>query len=222
MDAGEIEDALEAKGLDAPRITPGHIEDVIMGEQYIRVPNSTMTMCFLTLANGTIVTGESACASPANFDADLGEQIARADAVQKIWPLEGYLLRQRLAFGQVEWIADSMIAKIAHEVNRVWCAYNGDTSQPPWEDAPDWQTDSAMNGVRFHRRNPGAPDSASHDNWMAEKIADGWVYGEVKDPAAKTHPCIVPFDQLPPEQQFKDRLFATIVRTCLSVDPRTI
>lgn len=65
-------------------------------------------------------------------------------------------------------------------------------------------------------------ERASHDNWMAEKVADGWVYGEVKDPAAKTHPCIVPFDQLPPEQQFKDRLFATIVRTCLSVDPRTI
>lgn len=105
------------------------------------------------------------------------------------------------------------IARIAHEVNREWCAYNGDTSQPSWEDAPAWQRISAINGVTFHRANPEAGDSASHDIWMAEKLNAGWVYGEVKKPDAvpPTHPCIVPFDQLPRDQQFKDRLFRTIV-----------
>lgn len=215
----ELEDEMQERGLDAPRITPGHIDDVIVDEQYVQVPQTTLTLCILTLLNGTIVTGESACASPANFDAEIGCRLAKDDAKRKIWALEDYLLRQRIAYGQIEWIADSMIAKIAHEVNRVWCAYNGDHSQPLWDDAPEWQKESAMNGVRFHRINPGAPNSASHDSWMQEKIADGWVYGPVKDPEAKTHPCIMPFEQLPREQQFKDHLFGTIVRTCLSVDP---
>jgi hypothetical protein len=105
------------------------------------------------------------------------------------------------------------IAKVAHEVNRVWCEFNGDTSQPTWADAPEWQRSSAMSGVRFHLENPDAGDAASHDSWMAEKVAAGWVYGDVKDPGASppTHPCIVPFEELPPAQQFKDRLFRTIV-----------
>lgn len=70
-----------------------------------------------------------------------------------------------------------------------------------------------MNGVRFHIQNLDAGPSASHDNWMAEKVVAGWVYGEVKDPDASppTHPCLVPFGDLPPEQQFKDVLFRTIV-----------
>lgn len=113
---------------------------------------------------------------------------------------------------------DVSIARIAHEVNREWCAFNGDTSQPSWENAPDWQRSSAINGVAFHRANPFAGDSASHDSWMAEKVAAGWVYGETKNPEASppTHPCIVPFEELPREQQFKDRLFRTIVHAAFT------
>lgn len=107
------------------------------------------------------------------------------------------------------------IARITHSVNRAWCQYNGDDSQPSWDEAPEWQRKSAINGVRFHAFNPDADDSASHDAWLREKEADGWVYGEVKDPEAKTHPCFVPFYQLPKEQQFKDRLFRTIVHAAL-------
>ena len=103
------------------------------------------------------------------------------------------------------------VAKMAHEVNRAWCEYQGDFSQTSWEDAPDWQRTSAMNGVGFHWANPDAGDSASHDSWMKEKVDAGWVYGDVKDAYAKTHPCIVSFDQLPRDQQFKDKLFRTIV-----------
>lgn len=104
-----------------------------------------------------------------------------------------------------------VIAGVCHAANAAYCRSLGDDSQPTWADAPDWQRASAIMGVQFHIANPEAGDSASHDSWMAQKVADGWVYGELKDPEKKTHPCIVPFDQLPPEQQFKDTLFRTLV-----------
>lgn len=108
------------------------------------------------------------------------------------------------------------IARISHEVNRAWCQFTGDTSQEVWAKAPAWQRDSAIAGVKFHFANPDAADSASHDEWMREKIAGGWTYGPDKNPAEKKHPCLVPFEALPPEQQFKDRLFRTIVHAARS------
>ena len=103
------------------------------------------------------------------------------------------------------------IAMVAHEANRAWCMQCGDDSQLSWNKAPKWQWDSAINGVKFRLENPDASDNASHDNWMKEKLADGWVYGDVKNAEAKTHPCLVPFDELPLEQQAKDALFRSIV-----------
>jgi hypothetical protein len=103
------------------------------------------------------------------------------------------------------------IAKVCHEVNRAYCAALGDLSQPSWGDAPDWQRSSACAGVEFHIANPCAGPEASHESWFAQKVADGWVYGETKDPGAKTHPCMVAFDQLPREQQAKDFIFRSIV-----------
>lgn len=103
------------------------------------------------------------------------------------------------------------IAAICHEANRVYCEALGDKSQTIWRDAPKWQRESALNGVLFHQANPDAGDAASHENWMAKKLADGWRFGPAKDAIAKTHPCIVPFDQLPIEQQRKDALFRAIV-----------
>lgn len=102
-------------------------------------------------------------------------------------------------------------AEIAHELNRAYCAALGDFSQKPWVEAPQWQCDSAVNGVLFHLANPEAGDSASHDNWMKQKIEAGWVYGEQKNEEAKTHPCLVPFESLPLEQQIKDRLFRSVI-----------
>jgi hypothetical protein len=103
------------------------------------------------------------------------------------------------------------IAAVCHEANRVYCESVGDYSQLTWQDAPDWQTDSALNGVEFHLANPDASQSASHDNWLKQKQEEGWVYGEIKDPEKKTHPGLVPFDQLPEFQQKKDKLFRAIV-----------
>jgi RyR domain len=103
------------------------------------------------------------------------------------------------------------VAEVCHETNRAYCAQLGDLSQPEWTDAPEWQKRSAINGVIFHRNNPDASPSASHESWLEEKRRDGWSYGPVKDPGRKLHPCFVPFTGLPLEQQAKDKLFKGIV-----------
>ncbi|WP_436904835.1 Gp49 family protein [Acinetobacter johnsonii] len=109
----QIEQEIQDKGLNAPRLTPEIIDSKIVGVEYILTrdvckrdngveifdapePLQTLTFCILTLENGFTVTGESACASPENFDAEIGKKIAYQNAREKIWLLEGYLLKQRL------------------------------------------------------------------------------------------------------------------------------
>lgn len=96
-DETAIEAEIQTKGLNAPRLNPAMIDAAIVGEAYHVFPGTTLTVCALTLRNGFHVIGESAAASPANFDADLGRKIARDNARNKIWALEGYLLRTKLA-----------------------------------------------------------------------------------------------------------------------------
>ncbi len=106
---------------------------------------------------------------------------------------------------------NSQIAAVCHEVNRAYCQALGDHSQPAWEDAPQWQKDSALLGVELHCTNPNAGPEASHESWMKQKLADGWQYGPEKNPDLKLHHCIVPFDALPREQQAKDFIFRAVV-----------
>lgn len=110
----QIEQKIQAKGLTAPRITPADIEANIASEHYFTAADgvygagkgvakerpsclSLLTFCVLVLRNGFTVTGESACASPENFDAEIGRKIARDNAINKVWPLMGYELKSRLA-----------------------------------------------------------------------------------------------------------------------------
>lgn len=123
MTDNQIEQEIQAKGLTAPRITPADIEASIASEHYFTAadgvttaskgkpgesllseyvtypggPLSLLTFCVLVLKNGFTVTGESACASPENFDAEVGRKISRANAVNKIWPLMGYALKEKLS-----------------------------------------------------------------------------------------------------------------------------
>ncbi len=113
MSDQQIEREIQAKGLTAPRITPADIEANITGEHYFTAAQAVaamggllmsdddglrcLTFCVLTLRNGFTVTGESACASPENFDAEVGRKIARTNAINKVWPLMGYELRSKLA-----------------------------------------------------------------------------------------------------------------------------
>lgn len=103
------------------------------------------------------------------------------------------------------------IARMTHEANRAVCQAQGDMSQPAWEDAPDWQKESARAGVCFHLDNPLATAADSHNSWLKHKEAEGWKYGPVKDAEKKEHPCFVPYDQLPFEQRVKDYVFRGVV-----------
>lgn len=119
MTDDQIENEIQAKGLTAPRVTPADIEANIASEHYFTasggvmselpkdasddainaIPSalSLLTFCVLVLRNGFTVVGKSACASPENFDAELGKKIARQDAVNQMWPLMGYALRERIS-----------------------------------------------------------------------------------------------------------------------------
>jgi len=109
---------------------------------------------------------------------------------------------------------DEQIARVCHEANRAVQIETGDPAvSPHWEDAPEWQRDSAIAGVAAARA--GARPAALHESWMEQKRADGWVYGEVKDADAKTHPCMVPYPSLPEDQKAKDRLFSAIVQALI-------
>jgi hypothetical protein len=105
-------------------------------------------------------------------------------------------------------------ARAAHEANRAYCLALGDTSQAPWEDAPDWERNSAIEGVKGIRS--GNTPRESHGCWLAEKERTGWKYGPVKDPEKKEHPCFVPYDALPEDQKAKDLVFVSVVRAVLS------
>lgn len=96
---------IQDRGLDAPRLTPFNISDMIKAEDYHVFPGTTVTVCCLTLVNGYTVVGHSAAVSPQNFDAEIGKDIARANARDKIWALEGYLLKQRVHEGQATYAA---------------------------------------------------------------------------------------------------------------------
>lgn len=109
------------------------------------------------------------------------------------------------------------IARVTHEINRAYCLAMGDRSHLRWEDAPDWQRESEMQGVEFHLRHPNAGPEASHENWCEKKRLDGWRYGEAKDPELKTHPCLVLFDELPSAQQAKDYIFHACVHAAVQL-----
>ena len=94
-----IEQEIQDKGLNAPRLTPQLIDESILGEQYHVFEGTTFTICLLTLKNGFTVSGESACASPENFNEEIGRKIAKENARGKIWALEGYLLKEKLKQG---------------------------------------------------------------------------------------------------------------------------
>lgn len=109
------------------------------------------------------------------------------------------------------WLTLEEVARVAHEVNRAYCAATGDPSQPAWDEAPAWQRDSAVAGVRAHMESDLTP-AQSHGLWLAHKRAEGWIYGPVKSPLRKEHPCMVPYDDLPAAQRVKDHLFSAVVR----------
>jgi len=102
------------------------------------------------------------------------------------------------------------IAKLCHKVNKEYCEAMGDASQVSWDEAPEWQKNSAIKGVEMHLTTEGVTPEDSHKAWMKQKIDEGWKYGTVKDPEKKEHPCILPYFELPYQQKAKDYIFKAI------------
>lgn len=105
------------------------------------------------------------------------------------------------------------MAYVCHQANKAWCELNGDFSQKDWSEAEPWQVESAVNGVLHRLKHFNAGPDHSHNNWMKEKLANGWKYGPTKNTETKEHPCLVPYAELPQAQQLKDQLFCAIVDT---------
>lgn len=105
------------------------------------------------------------------------------------------------------------IAELTHEVNRAYCQATGDLSQLPWNVSPQWQKDSAIMGASAILENPSLSPADMHAKWMEQKVKDGWKYGPVKDSELREHPCMVPYEELPREQQVKDYLFRAVALT---------
>lgn len=196
------EEELQSKAV-APRVTQAEFDANIVHTEIVKHVSrgGVLRWAILTTRSGFAVTGRASIAvSPENDNAEFGEKIAIANAADQLWQLMGYALRERLSDASIK-----ARARRAHEINRAYCRSIGDESQPAWEDAPDWQRVSAIVGVK--RALEGDTPEQLHLSWTAQKIADGWTYAPVKDPEAKTHPCLVPYDQLPPAQLVKDYLF---------------
>lgn len=115
-----------------------------------------------------------------------------------------------------------MVAKICHEVNRAYTKAIKDVGLPEWEDAPVEHKNSAISGVIYVIKHPSTTAEEMHDIWMQYKTATGWTYGEVKDAENKTHPCMIPYWELPKEEQVKDKLFIAVVRASMTYLPEEL
>lgn len=165
----------------------------------------------IVLGQGTIYPMLRDLESEGVLESYDGETVPERDGPRRYYRLseEG----TRVAERELNAFIVEACAEAAHQANKAYCEALGDGSQHSWIHAPDWQRKSARDGVRNVMR--GLTPEQLHAAWWADKIADGWMYGMVKDPVKKTHPCMVPYSQLPAFQMAKDHLFVGVVRAML-------
>ena len=110
------------------------------------------------------------------------------------------------------------VARICHEANRAICQSMGDYSQPTWKEAPEWQVESTLSGIQNILDGKIASPQDAHNSWANHKLEQGWTYGPVKDPVAKTHPLLIPYKDLSPMDKVKDAVFFAIVKADMDSD----
>jgi len=132
--------------------------------------------------------------------------------------------RELKAYGKRKAILKDMkyvtdIAKACHNKNKALCDANEDFSQVEWSKATSWQKESAIDGVLYKLKNPEVTPHDMHDNWLKDKIGQGWVYGDVKDEHKKTHPNMVMYWDLSEHDKLKDYSFASTVDEMVNAYP---
>lgn len=158
----QIEKEIRAKGKTGPRVTAAAIEAKIVRQEFHRLTD-VLTVCVLTMENGFTVTGESACADPANYDEEIGRKIARASAFDKLWPLEGYFLRERLHRDAGRNLS---IARLVYDIQRAISARDG-IDWMPFEEVPEETRTFYTDAVDRLRQDPDTPDDA------VDRLPDG-------------------------------------------------
>lgn len=108
-----------------------------------------------------------------------------------------------------------IIGRACHEANVAICSHN-DEEFYHWDDAPEWQREAAIDGVKTVLGDPSTTPEDLHKAWMDKKLKDGWTYGKIKDDQKKTHPCLVDYDELDEYQQLKDSVFNAIVKSFIT------
>ncbi len=108
-------------------------------------------------------------------------------------------------------IKATRIAKACHEAIKIYCETCGDFSYKSWEESENWQKDSAIKGVIWKLKNPQATLEDQHEEWVKDKLVEGWRYGPTKNAVDKTHPCLIDYEKLPHEDRNKDLIFVTMV-----------
>ena len=127
----------------------------------------------------------------------------------KYWRGTGQAMKTKASATDAK--ANERIAQVMHEAMRAWQKANGQAPAPPWSRAPKWMKESSTASVAWRIANPRASASAQHDQWLAQKKADGWKFGRVKDAKKKTHPMMVPYRDLPEFERRKDALVNAVV-----------
>lgn len=144
-------------------------------------------------------------------DGEAVERRHRGDVTPPDHRVEVYSLKLPSIGTALSWL--DRISVLAHEANRIWALLHGDTSAVSYVDAPQWQKESLHAGVASIANGTITTPEEAHEAWADHKLKAGWVHGFVKNPDTKEHPCLVPYDQLPPEQRAKDAIFFGLVTT---------
>lgn len=192
-------------------VTPELLNGMIGNVSYTVIGEST-TICNIVLKNGFSVIGEEHCVDPANFNKKKGEEYAYEKAFNNLWPLAGFLMKQRMH--ESGNLADR-IAKVCYEAYRAYCVGIGDYNHKSWEETEELHREAARQSANACLQQDLTPEE-QHNLWMRHKQTSGWKYGERLDVAAKTHPCIVPYSMLPEKQKIKDLLFGAVVNAMRS------
>lgn len=199
----------------APRVTEASIKKRIASIAYHQIPETTLTLCVITMVNNFSVRGESACASPENFNKEVGEHYAYEDAFRKLWSLEAYLLKERMVSEDIMITA----ARAAHEAIRaLQIANNEEGVALPWEKAARDIRDSCKVGVQRVIDNPDVTSEELHNSWIDTKVSQGYTYGPKRDDELKQHHCLVPYDQLSSYDKSKDLIFRNVVKAVLGFE----